>query len=65
VIRTPLFEGAAAGDPEMLSNIEAAHPIGRVGMPEEIAAAVVWMCSDEASFLTGHPMAVDGGYVTG
>jgi NAD(P)-dependent dehydrogenase (short-subunit alcohol dehydrogenase family) len=65
VIRTPLFEGAAAADPEMLSNIEAAHPIGRVGVPEEIASAVMWMCSDGASFLTGHPMAVDGGYVTG
>jgi NAD(P)-dependent dehydrogenase (short-subunit alcohol dehydrogenase family) len=63
VIRTPLFEGAAASDPEMLSNIEAAHPIGRVGQPEEIAEAVVWMCSDAASFLTGHPLAVDGGYV--
>jgi NAD(P)-dependent dehydrogenase (short-subunit alcohol dehydrogenase family) len=65
VIRTPLFEGAAAADPEMLSNIEAAHPIGRVGQPDEIAEAVVWMCSDAASFLTGHPLAVDGGYVTG
>jgi NAD(P)-dependent dehydrogenase (short-subunit alcohol dehydrogenase family) len=34
-----------------------------VGQPEEIAEAVVWMCSDAASFLTGHPLAVDGGYV--
>jgi NAD(P)-dependent dehydrogenase (short-subunit alcohol dehydrogenase family) len=65
VIMTPLFEGAAAADPEMLSNIEAAHPIGRVGEAVEIAEAVVWMCSDAASFLTGHPLAVDGGYVTG
>jgi NAD(P)-dependent dehydrogenase (short-subunit alcohol dehydrogenase family) len=63
VIMTPLFAGAAEADPEMLSGIERAHPIGRLGTPEEIAAAVVWLCSDAASFVTGHPMAVDGGYV--
>ena len=39
------------------------HPIGRIGKPEEIAEAVVWLCSDAASFVTGHTMTVDGGYV--
>ena len=39
------------------------EPIGRVGTPEEVAEAVVWLCSDAASFVTGHPMTVDGGYV--
>jgi NAD(P)-dependent dehydrogenase (short-subunit alcohol dehydrogenase family) len=37
-------------------------PIGRLGRPEEIAAAVLWLCSPGASFVIGHPLAVDGGY---
>jgi len=37
------------------------HPLGRVGTPEDIAAAVMWLCSDDASFVTGHPLRVDGG----
>lgn len=41
----------------------AAQPIGRMGRAEEVAAAAVWLCSDAASFVTGHPMAVDGGYL--
>jgi NAD(P)-dependent dehydrogenase (short-subunit alcohol dehydrogenase family) len=41
----------------------AAEPIGRLGRPEEIAESVVWLCSDAASFVTGHTMTVDGGMV--
>ena len=39
------------------------QPIGRLGTPEKVAEAVVWRCSDAASFVTGHTMTVDGGYV--
>jgi NAD(P)-dependent dehydrogenase (short-subunit alcohol dehydrogenase family) len=38
------------------------QPIGRLGKPEEVAAAVVWLCSPGASFVIGHALAVDGGY---
>lgn len=50
----------AAMSDEMIRQIE---PIGRIGQPEEIAAAVVWLCSPEASFVIGEAMAVDGGWV--
>jgi NAD(P)-dependent dehydrogenase (short-subunit alcohol dehydrogenase family) len=43
---------------EMLKNV----PIGRLGRPEEIASAVLWLCSPAASFMVGHALAVDGGY---
>ena len=39
------------------------EPVGRMGTPEEIAAAAVWLCSRAASFVTGHAMAVDGSFV--
>ena len=41
----------------------AGEPVGRLGKPEEIAEGVVWLLSDAASFVTGHPMAIDGGWV--
>jgi NAD(P)-dependent dehydrogenase (short-subunit alcohol dehydrogenase family) len=40
----------------------AAHPVGRIGQPDEVANAVVYLCSDGASFITGHTLRVDGGY---
>src|SRR4030095_16817727 len=62
-IRTPLLESLLTNQPEMEAQIVARHPVGRMGQPEEIAEAVVWLCSDAASFVTGHAMTVDGGYV--
>jgi len=50
-------------DPDHMARMIASEPVGRMGHPEEVAAAVVWLCSDAASFVTGHTMAVDGGYV--
>lgn len=61
-IQTPMTLPGMS-DPARLERMIAAAPIGRVGEPEEIAEAVVWLCSDAASFVTGHAMTVDGGYV--
>jgi NAD(P)-dependent dehydrogenase (short-subunit alcohol dehydrogenase family) len=49
-------------DPEMLSLLESRHPLGRLGRPEEIAYAALFLASDESSFVTGIPLTVDGGY---
>jgi NAD(P)-dependent dehydrogenase (short-subunit alcohol dehydrogenase family) len=61
VIQTPMTERALR-DPARQAQITA-RPMGRVGTPEEVAETVVWLCSDAASFVTGHAMTVDGGYV--
>jgi NAD(P)-dependent dehydrogenase (short-subunit alcohol dehydrogenase family) len=61
-IRTPMT-AQSMRDSERLERIIATEPIGRVGEPQEIAEAVVWLCSDAASFVTGHTMTVDGGMV--
>lgn len=53
-IDTPLVKDVAGGDFGRLL------PIGRLGTPEEVAEAVVWLCSDAASYITGHTMLVDG-----
>ena len=62
-IDTPMGDRLTALDPEGSQAEIEKHPIGRIGKPEEIAEAVVWLCSDDASFVVGHPMAVDGGFV--
>ena len=61
-IRTPMIEGVTA-DPEAAQALTAAHPIGRLGQPEEIAELVIWLSSDKASFVTGSYYAADGGYL--
>lgn len=63
VIETPMVLRYTHGDPEALKEFANAEPIGRLGKPEEIASAVLWLCSDQASFVTGHSMPVDGGWV--
>lgn len=64
VISTPMLERLEKADPQISKKLNAAHPIGRMGRPEEIAEAVTWLCSDKAAFVTGHAMAIDGGFVS-
>jgi NAD(P)-dependent dehydrogenase (short-subunit alcohol dehydrogenase family) len=61
VIRTDMMERAIERDPSRAKSIPKIHPVGRVGEADEVAAAVLWLCSDRASFVTGHQLAVDGG----
>ena len=53
---------ALTKDAEALSRLETLHPIGRLGQPEEIAYAALYLASDESGFVTGTPLVVDGGY---
>jgi NAD(P)-dependent dehydrogenase (short-subunit alcohol dehydrogenase family) len=64
-IDTPMLQGYMSMGPAVEKAIKAGQPGGRLGLPEEIAEAVVWLCSDRASFVTGSPMLVDGGAVAG
>ena len=61
-IDTPMVERVYADKELLRENAISRHPIGRLGLPIEIARTAVWLCSDSASFVTGHLMAVDGGY---
>lgn len=67
-VRTPFVDGFVAKnypgrEQEMLSQLSAAQPIGRMGQPEEVANLAVYLCSDEASFITGQNYYLDGGYM--
>ena len=62
-IDTEMIKRFTGGTSEGRAQAIATEPIGRMGKPEEIAKAVLWLCSDEASFVIGHALAVDGGFV--
>jgi NAD(P)-dependent dehydrogenase (short-subunit alcohol dehydrogenase family) len=64
VIETPMGK-RLFGTPAVRKNLLGFHPIGRFGRPTEIAEAVVWMCSDRASFMTGQSLVLDGGFLAG
>jgi NAD(P)-dependent dehydrogenase (short-subunit alcohol dehydrogenase family) len=65
VIHTDMIDRVTGKDKEVEKQYVAMEPIGRMGKPEEVAEAVVWLCSGSASFVTGIAMPVDGGYDAG
>jgi len=63
VIKTPMIDRFTGKNKEVEKQFETMEPVGRMGEPGEVAEAVTWLCSDASSFVTGHSMAVDGGWV--
>ena len=64
IIDTAMMDRFSGGTPEGRAAVIAQEPIGRMGTPDEIAAAVLWLCSDAAAFVIGHAMVIDGGQTT-
>jgi NAD(P)-dependent dehydrogenase (short-subunit alcohol dehydrogenase family) len=62
IIDTPMVAGMLTTQAEAMKELMNEVPIGRLGRPEELAAAVLWLCSPDASFVIGHALVVDGGY---
>ena len=62
-IKTPMIDRITGKKKEVEKQFENMEPIGRMGEPEEVAEAVIWLCSDASSFVTGNAMAVDGGWI--
>jgi NAD(P)-dependent dehydrogenase (short-subunit alcohol dehydrogenase family) len=64
IIETPMMDRFSGGTPGGRARVIAQEPVGRMGKPEEIGAAVVWLCSDAAAFVVGHAIVIDGGQTT-
>jgi len=62
-IRTGMYEELIQSAPDVTQAMQQVVPMGRMGEPEEVAAAAIWLCSDEASYITGVALPVDGGIV--
>lgn len=60
--KTPLLDAITGGNPEAEAHWASFMPIGRLGTAAEIANAIVWLCSDDSSFVVGHALAADGGW---
>lgn len=65
IIDTPMMPRFTGGTPEGVARVIAQEPVGRMGKPKEIAASVLFMCSDLGAFVVGHAMVVDGGQTVG
>ena len=65
IIETPMMDRFSGGTPRGRARVIAQEPIGRMGRPEEIASAVMWLCSDNAASTIGHALVVDGGQTVG
>lgn len=63
IIQTPMIERFTHGEVLATKALMEGEPVGRMGLPEEVAQAALWLCSDASSFVTGHPLVVDGGWV--
>lgn len=60
-VKTPMLARMLERDPGRDKKLKAAHPMGRIAEPAEVASAALWLCSEQASFVTGHQLAIDGG----
>jgi NAD(P)-dependent dehydrogenase (short-subunit alcohol dehydrogenase family) len=65
IIETPMMHRFSGGTPEGRARVIDQEPVGRMGSPEEIASAVLWLSSDLGAFATGHAMVIDGGQTVG
>lgn len=63
VIQTPMIDRVTSKNISLQKQLMDSEPIGRLGTPDEIASAALWLCSDQSSFVTGHSLVVDGGWV--
>lgn len=63
VIKTPMIDRVTGKNKEVEKRFMSMEPVGRLGQPEEVAEAVVWLCSEAASFITGAALPVDGGWI--
>lgn len=61
IVDTEMMDRFTGGTEAGRQEVIAQEPVGRMGTPEEIAAAVLWLCSDEAGFAIGHALVIDGG----
>ncbi|WP_017314218.1 SDR family oxidoreductase [Mastigocladopsis repens] len=63
LIQTEMFDRTVQTNTELMEYFKTTLPMGRIGTPEEVVNAVLWLCSDAASFVTGQSLTVDGGYI--